>query len=176
MTKYIILGVFVTVLTFVGQLIYNLGVFKSVEINTIEKPPLIMIYKDHVGPYHKIVPTIEEVEAWAKRESIDCHLTFGEFLDNPKEIEEVRLRSHAGCIVSSEPSTLPEGFKKQIRPATKYVQALFTGSPAVGPFKVYPKVFDFVEESRIKIETRSLEIYEVISPKEMKTEYLFPIL
>lgn len=90
-------------------------------------------------PFHKILDSLEKVEAWAKDAKVDCSKSFGHFLDDPEVVEHERLRSHVGCIVDQNKTDLPENFKMKTLPAGKYVVADFMGSPAIGPMKVYKK-------------------------------------
>jgi len=180
MLKWLLGTILGVVLGLAGFFFFSLGAYKSVEIQETNQPGLHLLYLDHSGPYHKIVTTIEKVEAFAKAEKLDCHLSFGQYLDNPQEVEEGRLRSRGGCL-TREPSgynqiaaKLPPDFKILDLPAQKWVQAVFTGSPAIGPLKVYPKVMDYFNAKGVKMGAFSLEQYEVLSPKEVTTTYLFP--
>jgi effector-binding domain-containing protein len=153
-----------------------LGAFKPVIINQKKAGPFHVVYKTHIGPYHKIVPLIEEVEKWAKSQGLDCHLSYGEYLDNPKQTEEVRLRSHGGCILPAPVnSPLPEGFEQQTIPEKNYVTAVFEGSPGIGPLKVYPQVFQYIEDQGLTREESTIEVYEIHSPESMTTTYYFPL-
>ncbi|MBC7371114.1 MAG: GyrI-like domain-containing protein [Bdellovibrionaceae bacterium] len=154
---------------------YYLGAFKSVEINSASRPAMKMIYKEHVGSYHKIVAVIQEVETWAKSQGIDCTQSFGEYIDDANMVEEIRLRSRGGCIVREIPKTLPEGFKSQEIPERSYVTAIFEGSPGIGPVKVYPKAEVFMRENGLVMDGPVIEIYVIHSEKEMTTTYLFPL-
>lgn len=173
--RYFVLPLLVAVVVYVAYLLNYVGAFKPVVISEKKAGPFLMIYKDHTGPYHKIVPVIEEVEQWAKSHGFDCQLSIGEYLDNPDITEESRLRSHGGCLVSAFPENMPEGFKTQTIPEKKYVTALFEGSPGIGPLKVYPRVFDYFEERRLARQETVLEVYEVHGPQSMITIYYFPV-
>jgi hypothetical protein len=174
--KWIFLGVLGMILAFGLSLAFRLGVFKPVEIALSQEQELHLLYKEHMGPYHKIVPVIQEVESWAKAHQIDCSLSYGEYLDNPEQVEEVRLRSHGGCVVKSFPQDLPEGFKTEVKPPAKYIKALFAGAPSIGPFKVYSKVRELANGQRIKLGGSTLEIYEIKGEDAMLTTYLFSIV
>lgn len=173
--KWIVLSVLGLVIAFAGSLAYRLGVFKPVEISLSQEPDLHLIYKEHMGPYHKIVPVIQEVEAWAKAHQIDCSLSYGEYLDNPEQVEEVRLRSHGGCVVQDIPKDLPEGYKFEIKAGNTYIKAIFTGAPSIGPFKVYSKVRELANTQRVKLLGSTLEIYKITGEDSMITTYLFSV-
>lgn len=173
--RYLLLPLFFAIVIFVFYLAHYLGSFKPVLIAEKNAGPFHMIYKSHIGPYFKIVPTIEEVEKWAKEKGIDCHLTFGEYLDDPQTTEEARLRSNGGCLVSEVPANLPEGFSTKTIPERHYVTAVFEGSPGIGPMKVYPKVQTYAQEQKLPLEEVVMEVYEVHSAESMTTTYYFPI-
>lgn len=164
-------------LTFVGGAVfqtYKLGVFKKVTIEDGSRPSFKIIYKDFIGPYHKIGGVISEVETWCKSNQIPCERTFGEYIDDPTVVEHERLRSRGGCIVNEAPSTLPEPLRSTEVPARNYYVASFEGSPWIGPYKVYSQVMDLAEQQRVTIKDPVIEIYELFGHNQMRTTYLFP--
>ncbi|HEY8271406.1 MAG TPA: GyrI-like domain-containing protein [Pseudobdellovibrionaceae bacterium] len=170
-----LIAVLLVVISIGAWLFYYLGAFKPVDIREVQKEPMKMIYKDHTGPYYKIVAVIQEVETWAKAHNVDCSESFGEYIDDANVVEEARLRSHGGCIVKEFPPNLPEGIKTREVPARKYVMAIFNGSPGIGPMKVYPKVESYMHEHHLTMDGAILEIYVIHSEKAMTTTYLFPL-
>ncbi len=176
--RYFLVFILVAMISFGLFLANYLGAFKGVEIFEGEQGPYTMLYIDHVGPYHKISKEIEKVEKFLSAQGTPCKQSYGEYLDDPKTMEEVRLRSKAGCIVQNVPANLPEGFKTEEVPLRKYVVASFTGSPGIGPMKVYPKVEEYMKEKGHTAAGPVIEIYEIHSISEknaMTTTYLFPI-
>lgn len=176
--KYILVFVFVMVISFALYLANYLGTFKGVTIKEDIRGPYTMIYKVHTGPYHKIIKAIGAVEDWAKTQNLDCKLSFGQYFDNPEQQEEARLKSHGGCIVSSLPESIPDEFQVQELPQRRYVVAVFEGSPGIGPLKVYPKAAEYMSEHRLTQDGAVIEVYEVHSFAEknaMTTTYLFPV-
>ena len=160
------------------------GAFKSVAVGLDQRGPYTLIYKDHIGPYHKIIETLESIEKWAKENQVNCQFTFGEYLDNPNLVEEGRLRARTGCLIENKNTqdiekakslALPFDLKITEYPKTKAVIALFTGSPGIGPYKVYPKAEDYMREQKLTPTGPVLEIYEVLGPKTMNTTYLWPV-
>lgn len=162
------------------------GAFKSVSIDRDERGPYTVIFKSHVGPYHKIVSSIEEVENWAKANGLKCRLSFGEFFDDPRNVEEGRLNSRGGCLVDpliteenkildALKEKLPADFKIAEIARTKAVVALFTGAPGIGPLKVYPKAEDYISENKLVRKGSVLEIYEIFDRKSMQTTYIWPL-
>lgn len=176
--RYVLLPLLIALIVFVSYVLSYLGYFKPVLIEEKTAPAMHLLYKEHSGAYNKIAPVIEDVEHWAAANKIDCTKSFGYYLDNPDVIEEGRLRSWGGCIIdpnSALPPTLPEGFKTAELPEHKYVVATFEGSPAIGPQRVYPRVFDYIEKRRLKAAGPVLEQYVIHSETSMTTTYFFAV-
>ena len=190
MIKWVLATILGAVLGLGGYLYWHLGGWRPVEIAEQDKAAFKVISKEHIGAYHKIVPVIEEVEKWARANGLACAQSFGEYFDNPDVMEEARLRSRGGCLVGDSESALiradlqwPEGVQLSELPARHYVSATFAGSPGIGPMKVYPKVFSYIEEHHLQLSGATMEIYEIHDSKDpqekvarnMVTTYLFPV-
>ncbi|MBI3601185.1 MAG: hypothetical protein HY097_11185, partial [Nitrospinae bacterium] len=52
--------------------------------------------------------------------------------------------------------------------------AVFIGSPAVGPFMVYPKLMKWIEKNHYKIDGAAIELYKMTEDK-MEIHYMIPI-
>jgi AraC family transcriptional regulator len=167
----------VAIVVYVSYVMTYVGAFKNVEISEVTAGPFHMLFKEHSGADHKIVPVIEEVETWAKANGLSCQFSFGEYFDNPQETDEGRLRSIGGCVVNEGetlPQQLPEGFQTKDVPANDYVKATFEGSPGIGAIKVYPKVISYFVEKGYIYNAGVLEVYEVHSEQSITTNYYFP--
>jgi len=189
MIRATFIAVLLGIIVFFVYLGFYTGYYRSVEIAETKAPAFILLSKDHLGPYHKIVPVIEEVETWAKSKGIDCSKSFGLYIDDPKVAEEIRLKSKGGCILNKRLtadliSQLPQGFTESLFPEDgsegDYVKAVFDGAPGIGPLKVYPAVLNFIEEKRLPfVGWNVLEVYETNTGKSgnaMTTSYYFPLL
>jgi AraC family transcriptional regulator len=186
MIKHTIFALAIGLLIFFLYLFQYTGAFKSVTVNVDQRGPYAVIYKKHIGAYHQIVSTIEEVEKWSRTQGLKCRLSFGEYFDDPSVVEEGRLHSRGGCLVdplvSSEAvlfeklrSELPKDFSADVIPETKAVVALFSGAPGIGPLKVYPKAEKFIAENKLQKKDSVIEIYEIFDAKTMQTTYLWPV-
>lgn len=176
--KYVLVFVAVAIISFAVFLANYLGAFKGVDISEASQGPYKIVYLEHVGPYHKVNKVIEKVEKYMATKGTVCGRTFGEYMDDPQVVEEARLRSKVGCIVDNVPAQLEEDFKAGEIPARNYVVAVFTGSPGIGPMKVYPRVNDYMLKKHLKMAGAVVEIYEIHSiavKNAMTTTYLFPI-
>lgn len=175
--KWILISILGLIL---GGLVYlsnYLGYFKPVTVTEVEEPAKKLLYKKHYGPYHKIVPTIREVESWARGNGHPCQFSFGNYIDDPNLVEQDRLRSRGGCLVDEFPQKMPEGFEIDTLPAGKFVKAHFEGSPGIGPFKVYPAALGYIADHRLARDEAFgvLEVYEVHDDQRMTTNYFFPL-
>ncbi|MCC7403536.1 MAG: GyrI-like domain-containing protein [Bdellovibrionales bacterium] len=175
MLKWFLLAVFGTILVGAVYLYIYLGGYREVRLSETDSPSINVVYQQHTGPYHKVNAVIEAVEAWAQRQGLKCERTFGEYLDDPDKVEPERLRSHGGCIVDQLPQELPTGFlSRRIEPGPA-LQAEFRGAPSIGPMTVYPKVYQYLTEHRLKLVGAPLEVYQAIAGGEFLTLYIFPL-
>lgn len=186
MIKHTLYAIALGFILFFLYLFQYTGAFKSVTINTDERGPYTIVFKEHTGPYHKIASVIENVEQWAKASGLKCRLSFGEYFDDPRIVEEGRLKSRGGCLIDplvkeeiekieSLKGNLPADYKIDVIPKTKAVVALFTGAPSIGPLKVYPAAEEFMDEHRLKRKGSIVEIYEVFDKNNMQTTYIWPL-
>ena len=162
----------------VGIVIYRTGVYKEVTILPGQQGPYLLVFKEHNGEYHKIVPVIEEVEKYFKERGIECLYTFGRYLDDPNKVEHDRLKSHGGCVFATLSSDVDKAitessYKTEKVPQKEYVIARFNGSPSVGPFVVYPKIDQWFEKyGYIKVGP-AIELYKILPDNTVMTSYLF---
>jgi hypothetical protein len=171
--RHIVSVTFFAILCLIAYLAVHLGAFKPVTLDMGEFGPYQLIYKKHLGAYHKIVPVIEDVEKWVRTQGENCRLSFGEYIDNPKAVEQARLRSNGGCIVSKSLSNLPPEFEQRELPKQFFIRGQFDGSPAIGPYKVYLKASEMMEAKSLIPNGPVFELYEILPNNKMKTEYLF---
>lgn len=157
-----------------------LGAWKTPEISVKEKPPAWILGKPHIGAYHGVSKIIEAIESEMLRQGSSCPKSFGEFLDDPDLVEEIRLRSRAGCWYDTLPPglrerPLPKDWFLEESPPRKAILARFSGAPSIGPMKVYPAVLEFAERQSLKLGRPIWEVYEIRGPREIETHYWFPI-
>lgn len=171
--SYVLLPLLLAIVVYILYLANYLGAFKSVLIKEITAGPFHLVYKTHVGPYHKVNEALQEVESWARNNGLSCRLSFGEYLDNPETTEENRLRANVGCIVDSPLAQIPENFLQSTRPQSNYVVAQFDGASSIGPMKVYPRVKEYFAMKNYQFPESVLEIYEIHSNTSMTTKYYF---
>lgn len=167
---------FFLTISFGAYLTTYLGVYKNVEISQAEMGPYHTVYLENIGPYHKVNKQIEKVEKYMISIGSPCQRTFGIYIDDPAHVEEARMRSHVGCLVEAPLKDLPEGLLNGEILKKNYTIAIFTGSPGIGPLKVYPKVYEYLAEKKAQVTGPLIEIYEIHSitaKNAMTTTYLF---
>lgn len=166
----------------VASIMFRLGSFKDVTIeHKMKNGPFTVVAREHLGAYHKIAAMIVEMETWARSHGEPCNITFGEYFDNPEQTDEDRLRSRGGCVVTNPQNT--EALKKVLAPNMTLetieipdaLVAEFEGSPAIGPLKVYPKAFAYMQEHDLVSAGPVLELYEVLNSTAGRTQYFFPV-
>ncbi len=177
--KWLILSV-LTLIFWVGLYLYiYLGFSKPVTIELTTSQRMTLIYAEHIGAYHHISPVIQSVEEKLKSKGVTCAVTFGEYLDDPKKVDEDRLKSFGGCAFDQTSPALQkmtEELKLEYRvvePRT-VIRAQFEGSPSIGPLKVYPKIEEMIQDQRLIKGGPMIETYEV-QGERVKTTYLQPI-
>ena len=168
------LGTTLLILVCISAFVFwRTGFYKEVHITSGELGPFHLVYKEHLGPYHKIPPVIKEVEEAMENIGNKCSLAFGRYLDDPKTVDHDRLRSHGGCAFNQPLSHPTSSFKQEQIPRKEYVIATFNGSPSVGPFKVYPKVEEWFKKFGYKQTGSVIELYQTLEDGSVLTKYLF---
>jgi AraC family transcriptional regulator len=162
----------------VAYLYVYLGAYKELTVRVESYPALYLVAKSHIGPYHKIGALLEDIENKAKEIGLDCSTTFGKFLDNPQTTDEDRLRSLVGCALKSPPDlNLVAQLDAEVseQPSGRFVYGKFKGSPAIGPFVVYPKLKQEAAKQRLALGSWALELYDLSRSGQIVTEYLLPV-
>lgn len=173
MRKWLLLGPMI-IATLATYFYFSLGFYKSVEIEEIQNVQFTLLAQAHEGAYYKILPVIETVEKWAKDKGIPCKNTFGEYLDDPRAVDEARLRSYGGCVLEQAPKEITAPFELRHYSEARVARARFFGSPSIGPFKVYPRVREWLRERKLIDTGSTLEIY-IPNESQFMTEFYFPI-
>ena len=182
MLKYVIGFTAAALLGFLSVVAIYLGVLAPVEVQVQPLERKHLVFQYHVGPYHKIGLALEEVQLWVKAHDSqmgECQESFGEFLLNPKEVDAEHLRSHVGCVVEQPVTSLPPNWEYKMVEFERGLAVHFTGSPSIGPWKVYPKMEAFMKERGWVTHTAPFEFYTITSNvafnTKMTTLYYWPL-
>lgn len=178
MKKFVAL-IFLTLVALGIMVASYVGAFRPVHLEKKNSEILFLLAKDYMGPYHKMVPTIETVEKWSKQNGLLCTDSFGEYFDDPDIVEESRLKARGGCLLNENEraslGNIPKDFKLIEIPTRSVIEVSFEGAPSIGPMKVYPKAAEFMHENNLAPDGAVIEIYHVINEKQMTTTYHFPV-
>lgn len=180
MIKHFFLAILLGIISLLVYVAYHVGYFKPVTIQEVGPKAFILIGVKHEGAYHKIVEKIQLVETKVKSLGGSCAESFGLYLDDPVQVEQERLKSFGGCVVQDSNwmnANLHElkDFQIVAWKAQGFIQAYFEGSPGVGPFKVYPKVSNFIRAKQLETQASVLEKYQMQPDNKMVTYYYFPV-
>lgn len=172
--KILFLSFSTCLVIYLGFVVKQAGYFRDVKIEKLEDPlEFYMVYKTHIGSYHKMNDTIVEVEKKLAENNISCRVSFGHYLDAPEIVDEDRLKSHGGCILSTEMDVSKLELESKKITNQKFVRATFEGSPSLGPIKVYGEIEEFMKKHELKKNGPILETYEAVG-NSFVTKYYFP--
>ena len=166
-------GAVFAIMLLVFFLVRHLGIFRTVTFDEEVRGPYYVTFQEHTGSYYQISEVISKIEAQIKAKNLDCAKTFGEYLDDPSQVDEDRLRSYGGCISENPYPAIP-GLQSAEFAKQKYVVARFSGSPAIGPWKVYSGAKRYLDQRRLVSRGETIEIY-TLNAGSISTEYLFPL-
>jgi hypothetical protein len=160
-------GLFFIVFGVIGLLfayiIWNVGLLKPVYIETKQLPKSILVYKNVIGPYHKLSETFYEIENFAKTEGWECPKTFGLFYDDPNQAEQDRLRADIGCYLEASPLGSTGDLIIKEQPATTALVGSFDGAPWLTAFKVYGALQR--ESLKLNLRIKNGPVMEIYEPK-----------
>lgn len=159
--------------------LFRVGYFSPVASSVESISALSLVFLDHVGPYHLIVPKIDEVERKVQKLNLKCQ-SFGEYLDDPKSMAEDRLRSRGGCIVGeSELNTIKRNAafsdsqsKFETRAPFRALTLKWSGAPSFSPLVVYPRAHQELTARGLKPLGPVMELYDLAKGE---TTYYFAI-
>jgi DNA gyrase inhibitor GyrI len=137
--------------------LYYTGVFSEVSVKPEDKGPFHIAYLEYRGAYKGIGPTFERVEELMKGENITPDAYAGLYFDAPDKVEESKLRSQAGAIITeTDYRNLEEKrsgeLKLRIIPRSEFAFAQFPLknflSIIAGVYRVYPALQEYALSRR----------------------------
>jgi hypothetical protein len=171
----------VITLSVLGTLYYH-DFFSSPQVVEKEMGPYTIVTKRFVGAYHKVGPTMDEVDSWLRENGVESTKGVGLYYDDPAETEEIELRSDVGNIVENvNEETLVkirERFEVKEIPKTESAVIEFPiKSPLsymIAPIKSYPVLTQhWIEKGYVVTDSDvGIEIYDI--PGRV-TSYMFSI-
>ncbi len=176
-----ILGViFLAIFLLVVAVLAHAGLFESITIVERETGPYTIVYKEHLGAYHKVKPAMDEVYEGLLEMGIETYRGVGLYFDDPQEVPADQLRSEVGSILEitdlDKVDQIEETFKVKKVPHQKSVIVEFPIrnmlSYMIAPAKVYREMGVFWQEKGYPGYGYAVEIYDV--PNKTIT-YIMPI-
>jgi len=169
----IILGILTAVLGF-------FGCFYKINLKTENTGGEILIYENVTGAYNQASKISNKVYyELLNNYKIETFKGFGIYYDNPKNVEQNKLRSEVGCIGENiDIKTLEkikEHFQVKKLPIDNYLVAEFPfkGFPSIiiGMIKVYPIMEKYIVENGFE-DGPIMEIYDVKNKKIIYRKFL----
>jgi hypothetical protein len=156
------------------------GGFHKVKIQMVNTGGETLVYENITGAYNQTAKIADKVYyELLNNFNIGTTKGFGIFYDNPKNVEQSKLRSDVGCIVENiNDDTLikiKEHFQVKILPIENYlvVEFPFRGFPSIimGMIKVYPKINKYISENNLG-DGPIMEIYDVPNKKIIYRKFM----
>jgi DNA-binding transcriptional regulator YhcF (GntR family) len=151
------------------------GGFHKVKIQTISTGGEILVYENVTGAYNQAVKITNKVYyELLNQYGIETKKGFGIFYDNPKNVEQNKLRSEIGCVVEDiDKNTLDRvkaNFQVKIlsRENCLVAEFPFRGFPSIimGMIKVYPIIGKYIIENNYE-DGPIMEIYDSFVNKKI---------
>src|SRR5574341_83229 len=153
-----LLFIAVLIVAAIAVSLWHMGVCQKIDVKTAEVGPLTVVYLEQKGPYHRIRGAIKKVERMLNERNVHAVEAFGEFFDDPRTVKSEDLRANGGIVITA-PAAVPEPFKTKVIGRREYASVSFRGSPAVGPFMVYPKLAQWMKDKGKVLDGPALELY-----------------
>lgn len=156
----------VVIVIIMAYLIY-LGLFTSVRFSKKNIGPYYLVCEKYIGAYSNTGEVMDRIYNELKKDNVDAERGFGLYYDNPREVEESKLRSIVGCILERDYHNRLNELKKKYRielfPQTQCITTSFpykgTLSIFMGIIKVYPGLSEEIEKGGYK-QVPVMEIYD----------------
>lgn len=170
---FIFLGLITAVFGFFGG-------FNKINLQTINTGGEILIYENVIGAYNQAAKVSNKIYyELLNNEKIETTKGFGIYYDNPKNVEQSKLRSEVGCVLeNSDQSTidkLKEKYQVKILPQEDclVVEFPYKGffSIMMGMIKVYPIIGKYISENNLN-DGPIMEIYDVANKKLIYRKFM----
>ena len=145
-------------LLFILLVAFNLGVFKKVSISQGTRGPYSIIYIPHQGAYHLIKEKVHLVGKMLDEQKISKINPGALFYDDPRDVPIEKLRSEGGYFVEQEVN-LHHPFDQKTIPQRKVIVGTTKAHSFLAPFKIYPKVVEFMKRHQLQHAGPVLEKY-----------------
>jgi uncharacterized glyoxalase superfamily protein PhnB len=170
--KIVLLIILVVLILLIAAFAY-FGGFSKITIQNSSLGGEILVYENLTGAYNQAGKITDKVYYTLLNEyNIETTKGFSIFYDNPKHVEQSKLRSEIGCIVDNIDNqtleTLKENLLVKTLPAENRISAEFpfkgSFSIMLGLMKVYPAFEKYIAEHNLA-DGPVMEIYDVPNKK-----------
>ena len=170
---FIVLGLSIVIIGIFGG-------FNKVNIQTINTGGEILVYENVTGSYNQSSKISNKVyHELLNNFKIKTTKGFGIYYDNPKNVDQNKLRSEVGCIIENiDNDTLEKikvNFQIKTLPNENYLVSEFPFkgfiSIMMGMIKVYPKMGKYISENGFE-DGPIMEIYDVPNKKIIYRKFL----
>ncbi|MBU1046855.1 GyrI-like domain-containing protein [Patescibacteria group bacterium] len=165
------LYILVTLAILTVAFLWYLGIFSKYEIKKQGMGPYTMAYAEHIGPYTKVGPVMDQIYNDLVEKDINSTMGYGRYFSNPKITPKEDLRSEVGSIIKEEDilklDRTGEKYKVRTLPKANYLVVEFPYknmlSFMIGPMKIYPIMEKYMLENDIEWsnDMPSMEIYDM---------------
>jgi len=166
-TVICIIDVFVLIYAYYGG-------FRGININIKKVGGEMIVYEEIVGDYKQSGKVMDKIyTALLNDFGIETFKGIGIYYDNPKKVQQSKLRSEAGCILEPEDAIfiqkISESFKIKELPKKEFITAEFPykGKLSIlfGIMKVYPAFTKYISENGLKEDGYVMEVYDIPNKK-----------
>ncbi len=153
--------------------LFYMGTFTQVSIKEQEKGPYTFSYVEHVGPYHEVGKVMMALDSKMRDLGFNSTDGLGIYYDDPKKTPKDKRRSEVGSIITADDMDKIEANSGKLDFKTiekkNYLVSEFPIknmlSYMLGPMKIYPAFAKYLEEKRISVPNKGLELYDMTNKK-----------
>ncbi len=141
-----------------GLVLYYLGFFSQVVIESIQAPAYRMAYLPRTGPYDKIGAVIKQVASVLEQAGVKTDTPFALLMDDTGKIKPENLRSQVGYLLANT-DPVPESLQQAVFPARPILRVRFSGGKLLGSYKAYQGMKDWAKDHGSQLLLPALELY-----------------
>ena len=149
------------------------GGFSKINLQNINAGGEFLVYENVTGAYNQASKISNKIYYdLLNNYNIETTKGFGIYYDNPRNVEQSKLRSEVGCIIENIDNNIIEKIKEKYQaktlPNDNYLATEFPFkgffSIMIGMIKVYPVIEKYIKENNYK-DGPIMEIYDVPNKK-----------
>ncbi|MFA5113902.1 MAG: GyrI-like domain-containing protein [Candidatus Margulisiibacteriota bacterium] len=171
--------VIVALVLIVAAWLAYMGVFSTPKVTVQKVGPYTLVYEEYVGPYSNTGKVIQRVYDGCTLEGVMTEKGFGIYLNDPKMVDQNKMRSEIGCVLEAKDfgkaRQLRKKFKIKTWRASDCLVAEFpirnNLSYMIGPFKAYPELNKAMNAKKAELGA-CMELYDMPA---RKTLYIFQL-